>query len=122
MIRELLSTEQQKPTVVALREVLPLDTPDIDWIDWIRQQPGEWIVLTGERRIRKVPAEREALRRAQLRVLHMPKSLRSKPHHERCATLIWQWPKIVETMAAFDPPVIFEMSPKLGAITQRMPK
>jgi PIN like domain len=110
----LLSTEKPESRVVALRDVLPQNTPDIDWIEWIRQQDGEWIVLTGEVRIRTVPAERDALRRARLRVLHMPKSLRSKAHHERCATLIWQWPRIVRTMTSFDPPVMFEMSPRLG--------
>lgn len=113
VLRALLSTEVPEPRVVALREVLPKDIKDVDWIDWVRRQDGDWIVLTGELRIRTVPAEREALRRARLRVLHMPKSLRSKPHQQRCATLLWQWPRIVSTMESFDPPVMCEMSPRL---------
>ncbi len=120
VLRALLSTEMPEPRVVALIEVLPKDTPDVDWIEWIRQQEGEWIVLTGERRIRTVPAEREALRQARLRVLNMPKSIRSKPHHQRCATLLWQWPRIVSAMKSFEPSVMCEMSPRLDGLPKQL--
>lgn len=114
MLSGFLSDENKVPRVHALRDVLAKNTDDVDWIAWLKAQGGDWIVATGDYRIKRVPAERKAFAEAGLRMLIMPRSVLSMPHEQRCALLLWQWPRIVETMAASDPPVVIEMSPNRG--------
>ncbi len=107
-----LSSERPQPRSVALSDVMDRRATDIEWINWVREQPGDWIVATENHRILRVPDERRAFMGAGLRMLVMPKSVLSLPHEKRCALLLWQWPRITRTMSEFDPPLAFEMSPK----------
>ncbi|MGB3624239.1 MAG: hypothetical protein WA989_00325 [Henriciella sp.] len=112
MMAGFLSSERPQPRSVALSEVMDRRATDIEWINWVREQPGDWIVATENYRILRVPDERRAFMGAGLRMLVMPKSVLSLPHEKRCALLLWQWPRITRTMSEFDPPLAFEMSPK----------
>jgi hypothetical protein len=116
MLAGFLSYAKPPPRVHALRDVLPINTPDVDWIAWLRAQGGDWVVVTENYRISTVPAERRAFADARLRMLVAPRSLLSLPHEKRCAVFLWQWPRVVEAMERFDPPVMWQMSPKIGRL------
>jgi hypothetical protein len=51
--------------VVAVREMLPANTKDVDWIN-ILDSEGGWAVLTAERRLKTRPHERLALDRSKI--------------------------------------------------------
>lgn len=112
MLAGFLTFEKPAPRSVALSDVMDRRATDVAWIDWVSRQPGEWIVVTENYRILRVPAERKAFMSAGLRMLVMPRSVLSLTHEKRCAVLLWQWPRITRTMADFQPPVAFEMSPR----------
>ncbi|MEQ8344389.1 MAG: hypothetical protein RIB84_20845 [Sneathiellaceae bacterium] len=53
---------------------LPASATEVEWIEALGVEPREWIVITGDARIRKVAAEREAFRRARLKGFLLPPS------------------------------------------------
>jgi len=112
MLAGFLTAEKPQPRSVALSDVMDRRATDVEWIEWVSRQPGDWIVVTQDRRILRVDAERRAFMKAGLRLLVMPKSVISLSHEKRCALLLWQWPRITQTMSGIDPPAAFEMSPK----------
>ena len=114
MLAGFLSYMKPTPRVHALSDVLPKDTKDVDWITWLKDQGGEWIVVTENYRIASVPAERQAFAEAGLRMLVAPRSVLSQPHEKRCAVLLWQWPNAVAAMERFEAPVMWQLSPKIG--------
>ena len=114
MLQGFLTSERPQPRSVALGDVMDKRATDVEWINWVRGQGGDWIVITENHRILTVPEERRAFMAAELRMLVMPKSVISLSHEKRCALLLWQWPRITRAMGDFDPPVAFKMSPKRG--------
>lgn len=90
---------------------LPLKTPtDIEWIDHLKADNADWIIITGDDRIRRNKAERMAFRQANLKGVVLAAAYQKTPMNRCCAVLVHQWPNLVETMERFDPPVLLEMS------------
>ena len=112
VLREFLGAYVPKARVVALREVLPVRTSDIEITRWLSDAPGRWIFVSKDQRILRNPTELRAFREAGMRMLFVPKSVVSHPHHRQCALLLWQWPSIVEVVANLEPPVALEMGPR----------
>ena len=97
-------------SAVHLRD-LPLHHPkDVEWIKFLSEEGSEWIVVTGDDRIRRNKAERTAFRQANLKGVVLSSAYEKSPMSRRCAALICQWPKLIDTMARFDPPILFEIS------------
>ena len=97
-------------SAVHLRD-LPFHHPsDVEWIGHLGDEPGEWIVVTGDDRIRRNRAERAAFRNADLKGVVLAAAYQKTPLHRCCAVLVHQWPNLLDTMARFEPPVLFEMS------------
>lgn len=107
--------------IVHLRSVLPQDASDLDWIRHVAQEPGDWIVVTRDRRILTRRSERIALKQARLRVLAMSAGLLKLPHHEQVARLIQQWPRVESVMSEVAPPAGYRLPPKWNAQLEQFP-
>jgi hypothetical protein len=104
----------QGHSAIHLRD-LPLDHPaDVDWIRYLRDDGGDWIVITGDARIQRNKPERAAFRQASLKGVVLASAYQKMPMHRCCAVIIYQWPALLDTMARFDPPVLMEMSVKFS--------
>jgi hypothetical protein len=104
---------------VHLRD-LPLAHPnDVEWIRYLAQDGVDWIVITGDGRIRKNKPEREAFRQARLKGIVLAPAFQKTPMSRCCAVLVDRWPYLLDTMGRFNPPVLFEMGIKFsGKFTQ----
>jgi hypothetical protein len=79
---------------------LPLTHPtDVQWIDYLAAERGDWIVITGDGRIRRNRAEWAAFRQAGLKGVVLAPAYQKTPLHKQCAVLLYQWPDLVEMMA-----------------------
>lgn len=90
---------------------LPLTHPsDVQRIDFLRADGRDWLLITGDDRIRRNRAERLAFRQAQLRGVVLASAYQKTPMHRCCAVIVHQWPTLLETVKRFEPPILFEMS------------
>jgi hypothetical protein len=79
----------------ALRERFAPDARDTEWIGSLGQSAEEWIVVSGDRRITRNPAERAAWRSAGLRGFFLARGWRNIPLHQQAARIIWRWPDML---------------------------
>ncbi|WP_157384401.1 hypothetical protein [Nitratireductor soli] len=90
---------------------LPLKNPnDVQWMSHLARSEEEWLIITGDQRIRKNKAEAQAFRRANLRGVVLAAAYQRTPMHRCCAVIIHQWPSLFDTVRRFDPPFLLEMS------------
>jgi hypothetical protein len=90
---------------------LPLSHPtDIQWMEYLAEDRGDWIVVTGDHRIHRNRPERVAFSQARLKGVVLAAAYQKTPMHRCCAVIVHQWPGLLDTMSRFDPPVLFEMS------------
>jgi hypothetical protein len=71
-------------------------TPDLEWIERLRQASESWLFISGDRRVLKNPAERAALRSAGLHGFILPAAYQKTPIHQLAATIVWKWPEILQ--------------------------
>lgn len=95
---------------IHIRQLPLADPKDIEWIEYIATTDDEWLVFTGDQRIRKNKAEAQAFRRANLRGVVLAAAYQKTPMHRCCAVVIDQWPRLYDTIQRFDPPFMLEMS------------
>ncbi|KQT86059.1 hypothetical protein [Aurantimonas sp. Leaf443] len=101
--------EPQGHQAIHLRS-LPLSHPtDVEWIEYLAASGDEWLVITGDQRIRRNKAEARAFRLAKLRGVVLDAAYQKTPMNRCCAVLVHQWPNLHETMLRFDPPIMLEM-------------
>lgn len=87
------------------------DTDDVDWITGLgRDQPADWIVVTGDQRIRKNQAERKAWISAGLRGFVLAPAYQKTPINECAAIILWRWPEMRRFIELAAPGSMFEMS------------
>ncbi len=99
-----LSSDKQR-RVVHIGDVLPRNSSDETWIRWVGAEPGHWIVVSKDRKIKTVPAERRAFMEAKIRLVAIMPALIKMQNNEQCARLIQQWPAIEAALSRFDPPI-----------------
>jgi hypothetical protein len=92
-----------------------------EWIEHIAQTGDEWLVVTGDQRIRRNKAEAQAFRRAHLRGLILASAYQRTPMHRCCAVIVHQWPTLFETISKFDPPFMLEMSINFSGRFKQLP-
>lgn len=95
---------------VHISDVMDRDARDVDWIDFLGKDRAEWIVFTGDERIRKNKAEARAFAQARLKGIVLAPAYQRTPMNRNCAVLIDRRPKLLETLEVFEPPVLFELS------------
>lgn len=64
------------------------DASDLEWMDMLRRNGDEWIVITGDGRIQRNKAERAAFRQAALKGFVLAPSYQKTPLNQTAATLI----------------------------------
>jgi hypothetical protein len=91
-------------------------TEDVEWITALGESPFEWIVVTGDKRIHTVPAEKEAFRRAGLKGILLPPSTKGKkyPVHQQASNLLWRWPELVNVIDQFKAPTLIGIPQSKG--------
>lgn len=97
-----------------IRSLLPENTTDVQWMDYLAASRDDWIIITGDGRIRRNKPERMAFRQARLKGVVLAPAFQKVPMHQRCAVIVNQWPNLLDTMSRFAPPVLFEMSIKFS--------
>jgi hypothetical protein len=86
------------------------DTADIDWIMRLSADSADWIVVTGDQRIRKNFAERAAWIRAGLKAFVLARAYQNTPVNQCASVLLWRWPVMEQFISAAAPGSMFEVS------------
>jgi hypothetical protein len=86
------------------------NTGDIDWITRLSADPAQWIVVTGDQRIRKNIAERAAWIRAGPKAFVLAPAYQKTPVNQCASVLLWRWPEMEQFIALAAPGSMFEMS------------
>ncbi len=79
---------------------------DAEWIAALGADPREWIVVTSDRRIGRVRAEREAFRRARLKGFLLDPAYQKMAVNEQASALLWRWPELVKVIESFRAPTL----------------
>ncbi|MCW5714801.1 MAG: hypothetical protein KIT43_09850 [Bauldia sp.] len=92
---------------------------DAEWIAMLAADHLRWIVVTGDGRIRKNPAERAAYRAAGLCGFVLAPSYQKTPLHQQASFLLWRWPEIERLANLIAGPALFELPmTRTGKMTQ----
>lgn len=84
------------------------DVPDTVWIGQLASEGG-WSVLSGDMRITKRKAEKEAWRASKLKGFFLAPAWANYNNIERCWRLLRWWPKLVDAEQLFAPGAIFQL-------------
>lgn len=92
---------QPKHSAIPLRDRFHADTPDNDWLSELGNEtrPGtddEWVVISGELRIKTRPLERAAWKQAGLTIFFMADGFVNQPEWEQVRWIIDKWPAIMD--------------------------
>jgi hypothetical protein len=82
---------------------------DIEWINRLRNEPDDWIVVTADLRIQKNKAERAAFRSARLRGIVLAPAFQKQEMGQACGRLVMRWDAVQAQIMAFQPPVLIEL-------------
>ena len=77
-----------------LRDKFPADTADTVWIGALAAE-GDWIIVSGDPRITRNPAERAAWRESQLTAFFLKPGWTNLDPWVQASKLVARWPKIV---------------------------
>jgi PIN like domain len=86
------------------------DTKDVDWIARLAQDQAEWVIVTGDHRIRKNRAERAAWIRAELKAFVLAPAYQRTPTHQCASVILWRWPEMEQFISLAAPGSMFELS------------
>ncbi|KAB1068819.1 PIN-like domain-containing protein [Methylobacterium planeticum] len=83
--------------------------PDVVWIEYLAATDDDWLVITGDLRIQRNPAERRAFRNAGLKGLVLANAYQSTPMHQQVSFFLWRWPDVEDLIRITRAPFLFEM-------------
>jgi hypothetical protein len=92
--RELFKPEHE---VIALRERFSPNISDVDWITDLSRE-GQWVVISGDRRITRNRAEYSAFRNSRLIGMFLSSGLHKAPVVKQAERLLALW-SAIETVA-----------------------
>jgi hypothetical protein len=84
-------------------------TADVDWIAHLRRDNALWIFISGDTRIYRNAAERQALRSAGLHGFVLAPAYQKTPLNQVAATILWKWPEMVELTGLLTPPSLHQI-------------
>ncbi|MGH7720938.1 MAG: hypothetical protein ACREON_19090 [Gemmatimonadaceae bacterium] len=85
----------QNIEVIHLSERFPGRTPDTEWISQLREEG--WIIVSGDTRISRSPADRAAWHESGLTAFFLADGWAGRRFWVQAAELVRWWPVIVET-------------------------
>lgn len=98
-LRELSYRESEdvadRLNITHLEELFPADIPDVEWIRRLRES-GEWVIVSGDPRITRNPAERAAWIESRLTGFFF-EELTSHKFWVQAREMVHWWPTICET-------------------------
>lgn len=92
------------------RELGLHNKPDVEWMGHLAATGEDWMIVTGDGRIRKNRAEREAYRRAGLKGLILAPSYQKTPMGKNCGMLVAKWDDIEDFTSKITAPFLVEIS------------
>jgi predicted nuclease of predicted toxin-antitoxin system len=81
--------------VVHLKRNFPVDTKDTEWIEKLSKE-GNWVVVSGDPKIRRKPAERTVFIDAKLTTFFLAPGWTNCTFWDQAQLLVRWWPKIRE--------------------------
>jgi len=108
---------EPEDTVIALREKFSPDATDVEWITALGQEGG-WVVVSGDRRISKNRAEREAWRASKLTGFFLSKGLQKASVFKLTARLLLLWEVMRTQHALVEAGAIFELPMRSSKLRQ----
>lgn len=104
--------------VIHLRTKWPVadhtTVPDTEWIATLARE-ADWVIVSGDIRMRTRPAERDALRRARLSTFFLADGYTRLPDWEQVRWLVDKWPEIADLASRTAQGSMFRV-PKRGKI------
>ncbi|MEQ1941249.1 hypothetical protein ABMA32_02365 [Mesorhizobium sp. VNQ89] len=82
---------------------------DIEWINYLKLHPDNWVFVSGDGRVLRNSAERAALRSAGLHGFILAPAYQKTPIHQVAATLVWKWPEIEQVTNLLAAPSMHEI-------------
>jgi hypothetical protein len=97
------------------------DASDPEWIEMLRASGEEWIVLTGDGRLRKNPAERLAFRAARLKGFVLNPGYHKTPLNQVASFLLGRLPEIEQLARLTAAPFLYEIPMSRSARVRQLP-
>ena len=94
--------------VVALRAKFPQDATDLTWIPQLASE-RDWIIVSGDCKIRDKPAERKIFFEAKLTTFFLAKGWINAELWEQASLLIRWWPKLREQATLVEAGTVIEI-------------
>jgi hypothetical protein len=104
-------------TIVALRDKFPIDISDFDFISALSRQ-GHWIIISGDYRITRNKAERQAFQQSRLTGFFMAPALKQAPVLKQLARLCVLWDTIITAAEITEHGALFELPIKSARVRQ----
>jgi hypothetical protein len=112
--RELFKKEHE---IAYLSEKFPRDIADVDWIAELSRQ-GQWVVISGDRRITRNRAEYHAFRNSNLIGLFLSEGMYKAPVAKQMERILALWPNIVTVCKTVQGGAMFELPLKRTLLRQ----
>ena len=82
---------------------------DVAWIAFLSAHADDWIFVTGDLRVTKNAAERQALRAAGLHGFVLSRAYQKTPQNQIASMLLWYWPDIETLFKTVAAPSMYEI-------------
>ncbi len=87
--------ERQGHLIVHLREKYPASTIDPEWIPALANESEEWIIVSGDPKISRGKAERQAWQESRLTAFFFGDGWASRSYWKQAEDIVHWWPRIV---------------------------
>lgn len=88
---------------------------DVEWIEHLASTGDDWLVVTGDGRIRKNKPEREAYHRAGLKGVVLAPAYQKSPMGRSCGMIVARWDDLIDFTSRIRAPYLVELSINLGS-------
>ena len=109
---------QEDYELVHLTEKFSASTKDPVWINQLGME-GDWILITGDVRIKRAKPNKRALRESKLTAFVFPNEFSNLKIFQQIGCIALLWPKIIEKAVEFPPKKIFDL-PKIFKIIDKL--
>ena len=83
---------------------------EIEWISHLSSTGYDWLVFTGDGKIRKNKAAREAYRRANLKGVVLAPAFQKTPMCKCCGVIVAKWDSLLDFTSRIEAPYLVELS------------
>ncbi len=94
---------------------------DVEWIEMLAADSAVWVVVTGDNRILKNPAERAAFQSAGLRGFVLSPAYQRTPLHQCASFLLWRWPEMEQILNLVGGAALYELPMNRSSRMRQLP-